>query len=121
AVLSAIQIVGTLNGTVVLNADGSFTYTPFADFNGVDTFTYQVSDGFATSNVTTVTLNVVPRRDQPIANQDFYSTTEELPLVVATPGVLGNDVDADNETLIALLQDNPLNGVVELNGDGSFV
>ena len=45
-------------GSVTLNADGSFSYTPAADFSGVDTFTYTVSDGSSTDTATvTVTIN----------------------------------------------------------------
>ena len=51
-------MTGPAHGTLTLNPDGSFTYVPDANFNGVDTFTYQASDGTATSTPVTVTLNV---------------------------------------------------------------
>ena len=60
------------NGTLVLNADGSFTYTPEANFNGTDSFTYTVSDdggtangGDDTGNTVTVTINVAAVNDAP--------------------------------------------------------
>ena len=56
--LTAVLVTGPAHGTLTLNPDGSFTYVPDANFNGVDTFTYQVSDGTATSAPVTVTLNV---------------------------------------------------------------
>ena len=43
--LTATLVSGPANGTLTLNADGSFVYTPNANFNGTDTFTYSVSDG----------------------------------------------------------------------------
>ena len=46
------------NGTLGLNADGSFTYTPAPNYNGTDSFTYQANDGTADSNVATVTITV---------------------------------------------------------------
>jgi hypothetical protein len=46
------------NGSLALNADGSFTYTPQTNFSGVDTFTYRVSDGFGGTSDATVTINV---------------------------------------------------------------
>ena len=49
------------NGNVTLNADGSFTYIPDANFVGTDTFTYQDVQGSNTSNVATVTINVLPK------------------------------------------------------------
>lgn len=57
--LTAQLVAGPSNGTLVLNPDGSFTYTPNAGFNGTDTFTYQASDGSALSNVATVTIQVL--------------------------------------------------------------
>ena len=46
------------HGTVVLNSNGSFTYTPAANFNGADSFTYRASDGTAQSSIATVALTV---------------------------------------------------------------
>ncbi|NEU06716.1 hypothetical protein GZH53_00165, partial [Flavihumibacter sp. R14] len=43
--ITAIKVTDPANGTLVFNADGSFTYTPNANFNGTDSFTYKVSDG----------------------------------------------------------------------------
>ncbi len=64
-------VTATTNGSVTLNADGSFSYTPTTDFNGLDTFTYTVSDGQATSTAT-VTINV-ERVDQ-LAEVDIVLT-----------------------------------------------
>ncbi|HQF63958.1 MAG TPA: cadherin-like domain-containing protein, partial [Anaerolineaceae bacterium] len=57
--LTAMLVVGPTNGTLVLNADGSFTYTPSPNFFGTDAFTYKASDGTSDSNVATVTITVV--------------------------------------------------------------
>ena len=56
---------GAQHGTVTVNADGSFTYTPFADFAGTDTFGYVVNDGAANSNVALVNVSVGPVADAP--------------------------------------------------------
>jgi hypothetical protein len=50
-VLTAVLVSGPSKGTLVLNADGSFTYTPSAGFSGPDAFTYQASDGAASANL----------------------------------------------------------------------
>src|SRR5262249_31074936 len=50
-----------------LNSDGSFTYSPKPDFNGVDTFTYRVSDGALYSNVAMVQITVTGTNDAPQA------------------------------------------------------
>jgi VCBS repeat-containing protein len=56
--LTAALVAGPVNGTLTLNSDGSFTYTPNANFTGTDSFTYKASDGEADSNVATVTITV---------------------------------------------------------------
>ncbi len=60
ASLSAVVVTNPAHGLLVLNADGSFTYTPSAGYSGADSFTYQASDGQASSNVATVALTVRP-------------------------------------------------------------
>ncbi|CAE6904890.1 COG2931 RTX toxins and related Ca2 -binding proteins [Vibrio sp. B1FIG11] len=64
------------NGTVVVNDDGTITYTPNQDYNGPDLFTYTVSSGGVTET-TTVTLNVTPVNDKPL-NEDFDHSANEL-------------------------------------------
>ena len=59
--LTATLVTGPAHGTLALNADGSFTYTPAAGFTGSDSFTYVASDGSALGNVVTVTIAVAPR------------------------------------------------------------
>ncbi|MBK9121839.1 MAG: tandem-95 repeat protein [Chloroflexi bacterium] len=111
----------TTNPALILNANGSFTYTPNADFNGTDTFTYLANDGTANSAApATVTITVNPVNDAPVAVDDSYSTDEDTPLTVAVPGVLGNDTDAETNPLTAVLVDDVTNGTLTLNSDGSF-
>jgi VCBS repeat-containing protein len=66
--LSAALESAPSHGTVTLNADGSFAYTPAPDYNGSDSFTYVANDGFANSNVATVTIDVSSVNDVPTAN-----------------------------------------------------
>ena len=66
--LSAVLVSGPGNGTLGLNADGSFTYTPNADFTGSDSFTYEAQDpSLAGSGAVTVTIDVTPANDAPTA------------------------------------------------------
>jgi FtsP/CotA-like multicopper oxidase with cupredoxin domain len=61
-VLTAILVSGPAQGTLQLNPDGSFTYTPKANFSGTDTFTYKANDGVLDSlNAATVTIRVTPK------------------------------------------------------------
>lgn len=118
--LTAVLVSGPQNGALTLNDDGSFTYTPSANFSGVDGFSYLVSDGTAQSAVATVTLNVSDTNDAPIANNDEYSIDEDTTLTVDVGGVLANDTDGDGDTLAASLVSGPQNGTLTLNSDGTF-
>ncbi|OYD09675.1 cadherin-like domain-containing protein [Paludifilum halophilum] len=119
--LTAILVSGPSNGSVVLNADGSFTYTPNPGFVGTDAFTYQASDGRTRSLVASVTITVNPVNLPPVAQNDMYETTQNTPLAVPAPGVLANDTDPNGDPLSAQLVGAPSNGTVVLNSDGSFV
>jgi VCBS repeat-containing protein len=119
--LTATLVSDVANGTLVLNEDGSFTYTPNSGFTGTDTFTYTASDGTNTSNEATVTITVGQVVNQaPVANDDQYATDQDTPLTVDAPGVLGNDTDAEGDTLTATLVSDVANGTLVLNEDGSF-
>jgi RHS repeat-associated protein len=121
ATLTALLVGGPSHGTVLLNADGSFTYTPAANFNGTDSFTYKANDGELDSAVATVSLSIGPVNDPPVAGNDSFTTNEDTALVVSAPqGVLANDSDVDSATLTALLVGGPSHGTVVLNADGSF-
>ncbi|WP_045464224.1 tandem-95 repeat protein [Vibrio hyugaensis] len=67
---------GPANGSVVVNNDGTITYTPNQDYNGPDEFTYTVTSGGVTET-TTVSLNVTPVNDKPL-NEDFDHSADEL-------------------------------------------
>src|SRR6185436_18444099 len=111
---------GTSNGALVLNADGSFTYTPNANFAGTDGFTYHANDGATDSNVVTVTLTVSAVNDAPVAAADAYAVAEDGVLNVAGSGVLANDGDVEGSALTAALIGTTSNGALTLNADGSF-
>ena len=103
-----------------MNANGSFSYTPAADFTGSDGFSYRASDGSLTSNVATVTISVSAVNDAPVAAGDAYGTAEDTVATVTGPGVFGNDTDPDGDPLIAVLVTGPSHGSLTLNANGSF-
>ena len=118
--LQAVLVSGPAHGTLVLAFGGAFTYTPAPDYNGPDSFTYHASDGALDSNVATVTLTVLPVPDPPVARDDAGALNEDETLVVAAPGVLANDTDADGDAITAVLVSGPLHGTLVLGADGSY-
>jgi|GEM_PF-5313009 len=66
--LTATLVSGPANGNLTLNSDGSFTYTPNANFDDSDSFTYIANDGMADSNQATVTINITSVNDPPVAS-----------------------------------------------------
>jgi len=115
--LTAVLDSDPANGTLTLNPDGSFTYTPSTHFNGTDTFTYRANDGTSDSNVATVTITVNPLNDAPVADDAFFVTQPEVPVSI-TLEATDPDVDPFNpEThpLVFAIVSGPVNGV--LSGD----
>jgi VCBS repeat-containing protein len=122
-------VQGPSSGTLQLNADGSFTYTP-ALFNSTKavTFQYQTSDGYSQSVVATATIDIVssfspaPQIDKSIIVQnDTYAAVRGQALSVdAAHGVLANDSDREGEALSASLVSGSANGTVSFASDGSF-
>src|SRR5207237_574930 len=112
--LTAVLVSGPANGTVSINADGSFTYKPSTNFNGTDSFTYKANDGLADSNVATVTLTITAVNDAPSASGEAYAASEDTPLTIAATGVLANDTDIDGDLLSAVLVSGPANGSVSI-------
>lgn len=119
--LTATVVEQPQHGTVTMNADGSFTYTPAANFSGTDTFRYQATDGISTSEPATVTITVNPVNDDPVGVADTYAANRGVALAVnAAGGVLANDTDPDDDTLTAVVLTQPQHGTLTLNADGSF-
>ena len=118
--LTATKVTDPAHGTVTVNANGSFTYTPNANYNGADSFTYRTSDGTATSTAATVNLTVTAVNDAPVATGDSYTTTRDVPLTVSGPGLLANDTDVDSANLTATKVTDPAHGTVTVNANGSF-
>ncbi len=103
------------HGTVAVNADGTFTYTPAKGYHGADSFTVTVSDGNGGSTTATVNVGVAHVNHAPtMANQSF-STSEDTSVV----GRLTAS-DSDGDTLAFAKGSNPAHGTVAVNADGTF-
>ncbi|WP_240667839.1 tandem-95 repeat protein, partial [Vibrio parahaemolyticus] len=86
---------GPANGTVSVNPDGSVTYTPNDNYHGTDSFTYIVTSG-GVSESTTVSVDVTPVNDAPVAKDDIATTQEDTAVTI---DVLTNDTDVDGDKL----------------------
>jgi hypothetical protein len=106
------------NGTVALRSDGGYTYTPNAGYVGTDEFWYHATSLLLNSLSTRVTITITNR--VPIAVADAYAAKAGEPLVVAAPGVLKNDVDADGDAMSAELVSGVTYGTLSLSGNGGF-
>ncbi len=146
--LSTTLVTGTSNGAVNLLANGDFTYTPNADFEGTDTFTYQLADGQGGTDNAMATITVARVNQPPDARDDFFgpffpgsTSFSALPRGSGGPDILtgnvfddngaGPDSDPDGDTFMVVAVEGsaanvgvPTNlatgGVVTVMPDGSF-
>ena len=111
-----ITTASAANGTVVVNGDGTVTYTGNQDFNGIDTISYTIADEIGAESSATVTVDVAEINDNPQAVLDFASTTEEGVVII---NVLANDIDLDGDSLTVIVA-NSTKGATTINADGSI-
>lgn len=98
--LTAVLDTSTSNGGLTFSSDGSFSYTPDADYCGLDSFTYHANDGTADSNVATVSIEVVCVNDPPETSVD-HDAVEVYEGETATNSGSFSDIDSDSISLSA--------------------
>ncbi|MEH1948846.1 MAG: tandem-95 repeat protein, partial [Nostoc sp.] len=115
------------NGTLTLNdnntpdnpGDDFFIYTPNANFNGTDSFTFTVADGNGGTITNTFNLNVKPVNDAPVAANDPLTIAFNTPLSITASTLLTNDTDIDSSNLSITGVSNATNGTAVLNNNGT--
>ena len=106
---------GPSHGSVTLNANGTYTYTPSNGYRGADSFTYSVSDGHG--GTATATVNLTVNNAPPVAVNDSATTTTNT---AVNGDVSTNDSDANGDTLTYSLGTGPSHGSVTLNANGTY-
>jgi len=110
--LTVQSVTQGVNGSV--SADGAtVTYSPNVNFNGSDSFTYQITDGNGGTDTASVSVTVAGTNDPPLAQADSASTPEDASVSVA---VLLNDSDPDGDSLTVQSVTQGANGSVSTNG-----
>ena len=111
--LNVIAVTQAANGTVVIDpVSGNPVYTPNANFNGIDTFTYTIDDGNGGTDTATVTVTVEPVNDGPNAVIDIVGTPEDTPITIS---VRDNDTDPENDPLTVTSVTQGTNGTVVID------
>jgi hypothetical protein len=109
----SIQIIdGPTHGALTVNADGSFTYTPQADYFGSDAFSYRVSDGQSSSSLAWFHIEVAAVNDAPTATGGLVTGVEDTPLILRWSDFAVQDID--DTALTLTLTDLPTDGRLEL-------
>lgn len=118
--LAVVDVVQPQHGSVTVSPTGQLIYTPDAGFTGTDSFTYTVSDGKGAEDSAVVSLQVgtpvVNRR--PFAGDDTAFTPEDTAVLIV---VGANDSDPDGDELTVSFVDQPINGTIQLQPDGSVL
>lgn len=99
------------NGSAVI-AGNQVTYTPSANYNGTDTFTFKANDGTNDSNIATATFTINPVNDAPEVTADAYSIEKNNSKVITL-----NGTDIDGDDLSFEITTDPTNGSATINDD----
>ena len=115
--LTVVSFVKPTHGTVVNNRDGTLTYTPDANWNGTETFTYTIADVNNGQSSATITATVYPVNDAPVTGTDRSTIVEDNSV---TLNVLANDYDIEGSALTLTDVADPAKGSVVNHGGGSI-
>jgi hypothetical protein len=116
-------ITNPLNGSVFYNPDSTITYTPDANFVGIDTFRYRICDNQTITKCDTALVTIEVLEPSPLLNSVPIATDDSKVTLVNIPisgNAALNDYDVENDVLTFITLTNPLNGTLVFNTDGTF-
>jgi LPXTG-motif cell wall-anchored protein len=116
--LTVTDVTDPVNGSVTVNADGTVTYTPNADFEGIDTFTYTISDGNGSTDTATVEVTVAATNRPPTLTDKPNNANQTTTLGGSLAPLEAQDPDGDAYTFV--LAEGTLPPGLALNDDGTF-
>ena len=114
--ISVSSVTQPANGAVVINTDGTVTYTPNANYNGTDSFTYTLSDGQGGTSTATVSLTVDPQNDTPVAVAEIRNVLEDQ---VISGVISASDADLPSGEHLTFSTSSTVEGLT-FNSDGSY-
>ena len=108
-----------LHGTITMNPNGAYTYTPKLNFNGIDSVHFKVCDLSGACDTATLIFTVLPINDAPTLTNATPSLQEDTPLT-ASVVANANDVDGNLNPNSFVVLDNPINGTIIMNPNGTY-
>ncbi|MFA0347607.1 tandem-95 repeat protein, partial [Vibrio sp. 10N.222.55.C6] len=108
------------DGVLTDNGDGTYSFAPNENFNGDVNFSFNVSDG--TDTVTAnIDVSVTPENDPPVAGNTSYTVHEDNSITISNEQLLANSSDIEGEVAIDNVTYSGSDGVLEINGDGTYI
>ncbi|BAY21063.1 hypothetical protein NIES2100_08080 [Calothrix sp. NIES-2100] len=118
--LSVADLIAT-NGALVDNLDGTYTFTPDANFNGTVSLSYNVVDGNGGAVAATQSFNITAVNDAPVATNDTFTTIQETAITVSAATLLSNDSDVDVTDILDIIAiTQPSQGTLVKNNNGTY-
>ncbi|CDT69034.1 conserved hypothetical protein [Vibrio coralliirubri] len=116
--VEGVTYTGT-DGVLTDNGDGTYSFAPNENFNGDVNFSFNVSDG--TDTVTAnIDVSVTPENDPPVAGSTSYTVHEDNSITISNEQLLANSSDIEGEVAIDSVTYSGSDGVLEINGDGTY-
>ena len=116
--LTVVDVQSSNGADITFNEDGTINYKPAPNYVGTDTLTYTVEDGAGAVSTATITVEVTPINDAPVAEDFALTTTQDES--INSIDVLSSASDVDGDTISMVSGESSSGGVVQINADGTM-